>query len=411
MSQISRRAFAASAALGMRPVGAALGIAAPGRAATAGGGAVIKKFEVFPTAVEYRSTFRLGRGVVGSKAAPGKYVFLRLESADGHVGWGATNTVPNWSYETAESVVGTLQHYLCPLAVGRTPFELNKIKKLMDDNITNAVSNGAPFAKSALEIALLDLAGQITGQPLHQMLGGRVHDTVELAYALSIDEPETMAADARRFAACKCFKVKVAGDADMDMKRLRAISEARPDALLWLDANQSYTPIGLDRFLQALRGFPKMQCIEQPVRSEDWFGLRRAREKSAYPIAIDEGAFSSFDVARATRLDAADLVVLKVPKSGGVTNCLKSAIVAEANGLGLLGSGLTDAGVSFMAAIHLYSTLDLLLPAELNGPEFLADMMVDGIEIQGVTVKVPDRPGLGIRVSEEKLRANRLRLG
>ena len=112
-----------------------------------------------------------------------------------------------------------------------------------------------------------------------------------------------------------------------------------------------------------------------------------------------------------TRLDAADLVALKVPKSGGVTNCLKSAIVAEANGLGLLGSGLTDAGISFMAAIHLYSTLDLLLPAELNGPQFLADMMVDGIEIDGVTVKVPDQPGLGIRVPEDKIRAARIRLG
>ena len=111
------------------------------------------------------------------------------------------------------------------------------------------------------------------------------------------------------------------------------------------------------------------------------------------------------------RLDAADLVVLKVPKSAGVMNCQKSAIVAEANGLGLLGSGLTDAGVSFMAAIHLYSTLDLLLPPELNGPQFLTDMMVDGIDMKGVTVTVPHTPGLGITVPEDKIRANQLRLG
>ncbi len=411
MREISRRDFAGASALGAATT--ALGLGGGGRAwaAPASKGAVIKKFEVLPTSVEYLSTFRIGRGVVGGKTAAGKHVFLRLESADGHVGWGATNTVPNWSYETVESVVGTLQHYLCPLAMDRSPFELNKIKKLMDDNITVAVSNGAPFAKSALEIALLDLAGQISGLPLHQLLGGRVHDSVELAYALSIDEPEVMAREARRFTACKCFKVKVAGDADVDLKRMRAISEARPDAQLWLDANQSYTPIALFQFLQELRQIPKVRCIEQPVRSEDWFGLKRAREKSVYPIAIDEGCFSSFDVARMTRLDAADLVVLKVPKSGGVTNCLKSAIVAEANGLGLLGSGLTDAGVSFMAAIHLYSTLDLLLPAELNGPEFLADMMVDGIEMNGVTVKVPDSPGLGIRVKEDKVRENRIRVG
>ena len=374
-------------------------------------GARIKKIEVLPTAVEFRSTFNIGVGKVGGKGLPGKHVFVRAETADGMVGWGATNTVPNWSYETVETVTGTLRHHLVPLAIGKTPFELNMLKKEMDIKIRPAVSNGAPFAKSALEIAFLDLAGKITGQPLHALLGGKVHDTIDLCYAVSIDEPAAMADEVKRWPACWCFKVKVSGDADKDIARLKAISEARPDAVIWLDANQSYQPIALERFFRALTQFEKIRCFEQPVRSEDWLGLRRAREKSPYPLAIDEGCFSSFDVARMARLDAADLVVLKVPKSAGVMNCQKSAIVAEANGLGLLGSGLTDAGVSFMAAIHLYSTLDLLLPPELNGPQFLTDMMVDGIDMKGVTVTVPDTPGLGITVPEDKIRANRLQLG
>jgi len=406
MSGISRRAFAA----GTFALGAAGARTAPAAEPPAKG-ALIKKFEVFPTAVEFRSTFRIGRGVVGGKTVAGRHVFLKLETADGHIGWGATNTVPSWSYETPESVVGALQHHLCPLALGRSPLELNTIKKLMDQTLTNAVSNGAPFAKSALEIALLDLAGQVTGLPVHRLLGGRVHDTVELCYAIGIDEPEAMAAEARKFPACKCFKVKVAGDPDTDLKRVQLVTEARPDAQLILDPNQSYVAIALGRFLEGVRQFGMVRCIEQPIRSEDLLGLRRIREKSPIPIAIDEGSFSSFDMARAAKLDAADLLVLKVPKAGGVTNCLKSANVAEAHGLGLLGSGLTDAGVSFMAAIHLYSTLDLLLPAELNGPEFLTDMMVEGIDMTGVTVRVPDKPGLGIRVPEDKIRSARLKLG
>ncbi len=403
MTKISRRSFAASVtAAAATPTWAA---------GPTPKGAIIKRFEVFPTGVEFRSTFRIGRGVVGGRSTVGRYVFLKLETADGQVGWGATNTVPSWSYETAESVTSTLQHHLCPLAVGRSPFELNTIKRLMDQTITNAVSNGAPFAKSALEIALLDLAGQVSGQPVHQMLGGKVHPTVELCFALSIDEPEAMAGEARKFPACKCFKVKVAGQPETDLRRVRLVTEARPDAQLIMDPNQSYQPLALVRFLDGLRQFPMVRCIEQPVRSEDYMALKRARERSPVPVAIDEGAFSAFDVVRAARLEVADLLVLKVPKSGGVTNALKTAMVAEANGMGLLGSGLTDAGVSFMAAIHLYSTLDTLLPCELNGPQFLADMMVEGIEMEGVTVKVPDTPGLGIRVPEDKLRAARLKLG
>ena len=374
-------------------------------------GTRIRKVEVLPTAVEFRSAFNIGVGKVGGKGVPGQHVFVRAETEDGHVGWGATNTIPNWSYETVETATATLRHHLAPLALGKTPFELNVLKKEMDVKIRPAVSNGAPFAKSALEIAFLDLAGQITGQPLHALLGGKVHDTIDLCYAVSIAEPEAMAEEVKRWPACTCFKVKVSGDTDKDLERLEAISGARPDAVIWLDANQSYQTIELERFFAALPRFKSIRCFEQPVRSEDWLGLRRAREKSPYPIAIDEGCFSSFDVARMARLDAADLVVLKVSKSAGVTNCMKSAVVAEANGLGLLGSGLTDAGVSFMASIHLYSTLNLLLPPELNGPQFLTDMMVDGIVMDGVTVKVPDEPGLGITVPEDKIRASQLKLG
>jgi muconate cycloisomerase len=409
MRKTSRRGFAQAVAAGSAAFAAAM---SPFRAAAAAPGAKNRKGEVLPAANEFRSAFNnIGVGNVGGKGQPGKYVFVKIETDDGQVGWGATTTVPNWSYETVEAVVGTLEHHLAPLAIGRTAFEWNVLKKQMDEKIRPAVSNGAPFAKSALEIAFLDLAGKMTGQPLHRLLGGKVRDKIDLCYAVSIDDPRAMAEEVKRWPACTCFKVKVSGDADKDVVRLRAISEARPDIVIWLDANQSYQPIALERFLQALPQFKNIRCFEQPVRSEDWIGLARAREKSPFPLAIDEGCFSSFDVARMARLDAADLVVLKVPKSGGVTNCYKSAVVAEANGLGLLGSGLTDAGVSFMAAIHLYSTLDLLLPPELNGPQFLTDMMAEGIEFQGATVTVPDKPGLGITVSEEKLRENRVKLG
>jgi len=400
---IDRRAFAQALGAG------GFAFAAASTSAADAKGARIRKVEVLPTGIEFQSEFKIGVGSVGGKGKPGKYVIIRMETEDGQVGWGMTNTVPNWSYETIEAVVGTTENYLKPLALGKTPFQLNLLKKEMDQTIRPAVSNGAPFAKSAVEIAMLDLQGKIAGLPLHALLGGKVHDTIDLCYAVSIDTPEAMAAEVAKWPACNCFKVKVSGDADLDVTRLEAISAARPDIEIWLDANQSYQPIALERFLAAITDFKQIRCFEQPVRSEDWLGLRRAREKSPYPLAIDEGSFSSFDVARAAVLEAADLVVLKVPKSGGVTNCYKSAVVAEAHGMGLLGSGLTDAGISLIAAIHLYSTLDLLLPPELNGPQFLADLY-GGVQMNGVTVTVPDAPGLGIDIPEDKIRASRLDL-
>jgi muconate cycloisomerase len=372
----------------------------------AGKGAVIKKVDVFPTSVEFKHTFVIGRGRVGTAGQGGRYVFVRVESADGHVGWGETNTIPSWSYETLESVTSTIRNYLAPIVLNRSPFDQVYFQKQFDERLTPAVSQGFPFAKSAILTATLDLAGQITGLPLHRFFGGKVRDKIELTYALSIDTPQAMADVARSYPFVKCFKLKVAGDEKVDAARVRTVIEARPDADIWLDANQSYRPIHMETFLRSIASLEQVRALEQPVPSVDWFGMKRVRERSQLPIAMDEGCFSSYDVARLARMEAGDLVVLKVAKSAGLWGCQRSAIVAEANGLGLLGSGLTETGVGLIAAIHLYSTLELQLPPELNGPEFLTDLMVDGLEIQGATVTVPDGPGLGIKVKEDKIRAN-----
>lgn len=372
----------------------------------AGKGAAIKKVDVFPTSVEFKHTFVIGRGKVGSAGQGGRYVFVRVESADGHVGWGETNTIPSWSYETLESVTSTIRNYLAPIVLNRSPFDQVYFQKQFDERLTPAVSQGFPFAKSAILTATLDLAGQITGLPLHRFFGGKMRDKIELTYALSIDTPQAMADVARSYPFVKCFKLKVAGDERLDAARVRTVIEARPDADIWLDANQSYRPIHMETFLRSIASLEQVRALEQPVPSVDWFGMKRVRERSQLPIAMDEGCFSSYDVARLARMEAGDLVVLKVAKSAGLWGCQRSAIVAEANGLGLLGSGLTETGVGLIAAIHLFSTLELQLPPELNGPEFLTDLMVDGLEIQGATVTVPDGPGLGIKVKEDKIRAN-----
>jgi muconate cycloisomerase len=371
----------------------------------------IARVEAIPTRIPFKTEFRIGRGQVGWAGVGGDHVFVRLETEDGRVGWGEVRALPAWSYETVEAITFAIRSYFAELLVGRDPFELNALHRAMYERITPAVSNGQPFAKAAVDIALHDLMGQIAGVPVHALLGGRIREEVELTYALSIAAPEAMAAAAREASFCSCFKVKVAGDPEADAARLAAISAAAPDATLWLDANQSYSPARVVPLLEAIRGIPRIFCLEQPVRSVDWFGMQQVRRMSRLPVAIDEGAFSSFDVARIGPLEAADLLVLKVCKSGGLRECGKSAAVAEASGIGLLGSGLTESGVGLAASVHFFSTIETLLPPELNGPEFLADLLVEGLEIDGAKVRVPDAPGLGVRVNEAAIRENEIRFG
>jgi len=394
MPPLPRRRFLSAAFLG----------AAPALPAPAAASSTIARVEAIPVRIPYRDTFILGRGLVAQKGSAGQYVYVRLETGDGRVGWGETIALPSWSYETVESITSTVRQYLAPIVTGRSPFDHAAIQRQFDETLTPAVSQGFPFAKGAVMTAVLDLAAQAAGIPLHRLFGGKLRDRIPLAFALSIDAPEKMAQAARDWPTVTCFKVKVAGDPALDAARVAAVAEARPGVLLWIDANQSYRPVHLEAFLKQIDGIAQVRCLEQPVRSPDWLGLRRAREKTRLPIAVDEGCFTAQDVARLARLEAADLVVLKIAKSGGPWNCYRSAAVAEAHGLGLLGSGLTESGVGLTASIHLFSTLDLVLPPELNGPKFLADLLVDGLAIDGNTVTVPDAPGLGIRVREDRLR-------
>jgi muconate cycloisomerase len=364
----------------------------------------IARVEAIPARVPFRREFVIGRGAVGSAGGAGNHVFVRLETEDGHVGWGETRALPSWSYETVESITAAVREYLGPLLIGRDPFSLNAIHRAMYETLTPAVSNGQPFAKSAIDIALHDLMGQIAGVPIHALLGGKLRDTVDLTFALSIAEPTEMAEAAASYPAVSCFKVKVAGEPVRDEERIRRIAEAAPRTTLWLDANQSYAPARALQLLERVRDMERIFCVEQPVKSVDWYGMRQVREKARLPVAIDEGCFSAYDVVRMREIGCADLVVLKVSKSGGLRECLKSATAAEAHGVGLLGSGLTESGIGLAASIHLFATLETLLPPELNGVQFLESMLIDGLEVSGATVTVPDGPGLGIRVDEAAIR-------
>jgi len=365
----------------------------------------VERVEVLVAEVPFRRKFAIARGTVGAQSGSGPVVFVKITSTGGAVGWGEQRVVPTWSYETAESVSSTIDGYFAPALIGRNPFDVNAIHRDFDSRITPAVSNGMPFARAALDVALHDLMGHLAGLPVHAFLGGRATEHVDLCWAIGVDTPDAMAEEAEGLPDARSFKVKIAGDPTIDVERIRAVQRVAPSVPIWLDANQSYSVSRATELFEFTANMSGIRSLEQPTASVDWLGLGKIRERSPYPIAIDEGCFSAYDVARIARLDVADQVVLKVCKSGGLRRARESASVARVNGLDLLGSGLTDCGIAFAAAIHLFSTLELSMPAELNGPQYVDDMLLEGLEISDARVRVPDGPGLGIVVDEERIRA------
>ncbi|MBU7004902.1 MAG: muconate cycloisomerase [Theionarchaea archaeon] len=363
----------------------------------------ISSVEVFPLHIPFKKPFLLSRGFVGAPGVPGKHVYLKLMTTDGQVGWGESRPMPTWSYETMESVVTTLRNHIAPLLLDNSASTIGELRRRIDLSITPSVSASQPFAISAVEQALYDLLGRESGLPLHTLLGGRLVDRLELGYMISgHDESMVEEAGKMKKRGYSCFKIKISGDPEADATRLREISSAVGDALVWADANQAYNPLTVRRLLDLIRDIPNIACLEQPVPTHDYPGLSRIASQSRLPVAVDESIFTHYDMLRAGSARAADLVVLKVAKSGLITN-RKISAVAEAQGIGLLGSGMTESGVGFAASAHLFSTMPILLPVDINGPQFLSDLLVSGLEIHEPFVRIPDKPGLGVEVNESKL--------
>src|SRR5499425_2445769 len=103
------------------------------------------------------------------------FVFVRLETGDGLVGWGEAACLggPTWSEESSESVAATVERYIAPWLAGREAAEIEPLARELAKRV-----QGNPFARAAVEMALWDLNGRALGVPVHRLLGGRVRDRV-----------------------------------------------------------------------------------------------------------------------------------------------------------------------------------------------------------------------------------------
>ena len=361
----------------------------------------IARVDVLPASIPVRPDEDESRG------RSQQHVFLRLETDQGVVGWGEARALPSWTGETLEATVAALSNYFTPVLLGVNPFARNAIMATCEELITGSMQ----AAKSAVDTALYDVQGKIAGLPVHEFFGGKRRDRIRLSHSLRSGTPEQIKEAAQKHHESRCLKVKLSGDPGHDAERVAAVIDGAPNAEIWLDANQNYSATSAMLLLDRVSGYKRIACLQQPVAARDWLGMARLRERSPVPLAIDEGFCSAEDVLRLAPLGVTDMVVLKLCKSGGLRELAETAAVAKAAGLDVLGSGLTEAGVGLAAALHVYSTLDLRLPPQLNGPQYLETLVADGLAMEnGTAIGVPNKPGLGLDVDEEAIRSMTLDL-
>lgn len=331
---------------------------------------------------------------------------VTIVCSDDVTGIGEATTIGGLSYgpESPETIKLAIDTYFSPVLMGADPMRPAALMARLDKVVV-----GNNFAKCAIETALLDAMGQRVGLPVSELLGGRRRDTLPVAWTLAsgdtardIAEAETML-DQRRH---RIFKLKI-GKRPLvdDVAHVAAIKRALGDrASVRVDVNMAWDEITAARGMQMLED-AGCDLVEQPVAAHNRRAMGRLAGRFTIPVMADEalnGPTSAFAFASEA---AANVLAVKIQQSGGLFNAAKVAAIAEAAGIGLYGGTMLEAGVATAASAQLFATFpSLAFGTELFGPLLLTEEILETpLAYADFALKVPDGPGLGVRLDADKL--------
>ena len=255
-------------------------------------------------------------------------VIIKLETDTGHIGYGEAPPTVAITGDSLESILAALRDNIGPALIGLDIADLEGNCQLVQNALLKNTS-----AKAAAEIALYDLYAQFLDKPLYQALGGgtpRLHTDL----TISVNDTATMIADcetaiARGFQA---LKIKVGKDPEGDEARLHAIRQAvNGRASLRIDANQGWNTertISTMKALEADGDF--FDLIEQPVPADDLEGMIAIKAGIRTPLLADESAFNLTQVKQLAERAGADIINIKLMKTGGLSQAIAIADYCQA---------------------------------------------------------------------------------
>ena len=369
----------------------------------------IERVEVFPLALPMIRSFSFASGSAGQAGGTAPHVLVKLTDSQGEVGWGEGRPVPQWSYETLETVTTTLRAYLAPAVIGLPISDRFGLHQAMHGAIGRGPSTGQPIAKAALDLAAHDLCARAAGLTLRAFLGGSDdRREVALSYTLTghdrasilAEMAEGQAAGFRHFN----FKAAVAPQTDIAVAET-VRDQIAEDGFVWADANQGFT---LHQARRVARAFESLgvDLLEQPLPADQFQQMRALRGQTAIPLAIDEASVSPADFFHYAAAGLVDYLVIKVTRSGGIWPTLQQLGLAQAAGLPLLVSGLTDGFLTKLAVCQLAAAFGCAGPAALNGSQFTDEIALFPAKAElefGGSVHLNDEPGIGMRPDEAAL--------
>jgi glucarate dehydratase len=345
----------------------------------------------------------------------GRFVrtIVEVETDNGLIGLGEMGG----GGETAEAAVRAMKSYL----VGHDPARIEEMRFLVA-NPTASLYNNRTQIVAALEFACLDILGQAWGVPVCDILGGRLRDRVRFAsYGFfRYPNPQTGKGEVRTVEQLvECNRElkqrfgftthKLKGGVfhpDYELEAYRALAAAFPGDSLRFDPNAVWSTEQAVRFGQAIEGL-RNDYLEDPVFGLN--GMRRTRQLVRIPLATNTVVVNFEQLAANVLHPAVDVILLDTTFWGGIRACVKAAGVCETFQLGIAVHSSGELGIQLATMLHLGAVLPNLAFAADAHYHHLADDIIEGglMQYQDGAIRVPQGPGLGVKLDRDKLRRYR----
>ncbi|MBY0121213.1 dipeptide epimerase [Bacillus sp. S/N-304-OC-R1] len=353
----------------------------------------IDKIETYRVAIPLIKPFKTALRTVHTAES----ILVKITCDNGVIGWGEAPPTVVITGDTLSSIESAIHNVLKPYLEQKNLLNYEAIFQEIQ-----LILIGNSSAKAAIDMALYDCLSQQCKLPLYQFLGGHKEE-IETDYTVSVNGPEEMGEDAVAYVqnGFDVLKVKVGKDnIQTDMDRIREI-RARVGGLIKirLDANQGWSP---KEAIHAIRKMEDMdfniELVEQPVKAWDIAGLKQVTDHVDTLIMADESVFSPRQAFEVIKTRSADLINIKLMKSGGIYQAQIINQLAEVCGMECMVGSMIETKVGISAAAHFAASKKNITRFDFDAPLMLAKELVEGgIKYNGRKIMLPSEPGLGIR--------------
>jgi muconate cycloisomerase len=365
----------------------------------------IVRVEALPVALPLKKPVVMA----GERIERSRNLIVRVEAANGLTGWGEASSAPLMTGDVLPGMVAAVDDYLAPLVIGQDALARAALQRRCASALL-----GNTGAKCALDMAVNDLVGRHLGVPLADLFGGAVRDTLQPMYLLGNPKVEDDVAEAQRKLAegWRFFKLKIgikrpAEEAAAALEIRRHLGD---EVALCADANMGMSFADARLFAERAQD-ANLLFMEQPLHAGDFEGMAALARVSPIPLNGDESVSDIASLLALHRMGAVQGANVKTIKMGGVAPAAHAMTVCGAIGFHInlackvAESTIAAASLSQLGAVA--PNLDWGL--NVTNHYLAEDLSEQPVAIERGEIRVPRGPGLGVEISEARVRKYRLK--